>query len=127
MKLFLVLLILVNILLNTRYMCMCMHAHSCLPLCDPMECSLLGSSVEFSRQEYWSGLPFLPPGGLLNPVTEFKPLGTPTLAGGFFTTAPPGKPNIRYICLNVVYIYIYALHTEIDFCYQGQISTKNTV
>ena len=89
-----------------------MHAHSCLPLCDPMECSLLGSSVEFSRQEYWSGLPFPPPGGLLNPVTEFKSLGTPTLAGRFITTAPPGKPNIRYICLNVANIYIYMLYTQ---------------
>ena len=29
---------------------------SCLTLCDPMNCSLPGSSVhEFSKQEYWSG------------------------------------------------------------------------
>ena len=35
---------------------------------DPMECSLLGSSVmEFSRQEYWSGLPFPLPGVRPNP------------------------------------------------------------
>ena len=32
---------------------------SCPTLSDPMDCSLLGSSVMgFSRQEYWSGLPF---------------------------------------------------------------------
>ena len=31
-------------------------------LCDPMDCSLLGSSEGFTRQEYWSGLPCPPPG-----------------------------------------------------------------
>ena len=32
----------------------------CLTLCEPMDCSLLGSSLfmGFSKQEYWSGLPF---------------------------------------------------------------------
>ena len=35
---------------------------SCLTLCDPMDCSLPGSSaMGFSRQEYWSGLPFPSP------------------------------------------------------------------
>ena len=33
-------------------------ARSCLTLSDPMDCSLPGSSVGFSRQEYWSGVPF---------------------------------------------------------------------
>ena len=34
-------------------------AQLCLTLCDPMDCSPPGSSaMEFSRQEYWSGLPF---------------------------------------------------------------------
>ena len=42
-------------------------------------------SMEFSRQEYWSGLPFPPPGDL--PNTEIEPL-SPALAFGFFTTAP---------------------------------------
>ena len=36
--------------------------------CDPMDCNLPGSSVvEFSRQEYWSGLPFPSPGDLPDP------------------------------------------------------------
>ena len=47
-------------------------------------------SGEFLRQEeYWSGLPFLSPGGLPDP--GIKPM-SPTLAGGFFITEPPGKP-----------------------------------
>ena len=38
-------------------------AQLCLTLCDPIDCSLPGSSVYgFSRQEYWSGLPFPSPG-----------------------------------------------------------------
>ena len=39
-------------------------------------------SVGFSRQEYWSGFPRPPPGDLPNPS-----LGSPALAGGFFTTS----------------------------------------
>ena len=46
----------------------------------------------FSRQEYWSGLPFPPPGDLLDPGIETESLASPVLAGGFFTTMPPGKP-----------------------------------
>ena len=39
-----------------------------LTLCNPMHCSPPGSSlVEFSRQEYWSGLLFPTPGNLPNP------------------------------------------------------------
>ena len=44
----------------------------------------------FSRQEYWSGLPFPSPGDL--PDLGIKP-ESPVLAGRFFTTEPPGKPN----------------------------------
>ena len=47
-------------------------------------------SMEFSRQEYWSGLPFLPPGDLPNPGTG--PV-SPALAAEFFTTKPLGKPS----------------------------------
>ena len=44
----------------------------------------------FSRQEYWSGLPFPSPGDLPDPGE--KP-ASPALAGGFLTTEPPGKPH----------------------------------
>ena len=53
-------------------------------------------SVEFSRQEYWSGLPFPSPGHLLDPGIE---LVSPALAGRFFTTAPSGKPCVVYIAI----------------------------
>ena len=42
--------------------CCCLVAKSCLTLCHPMDCSPPGS-MEFSKQEYWSGLPFPSPGG----------------------------------------------------------------
>ena len=48
-------------------------------------------SVEFSRQEYWSRLPFPPPEDLPDPGIEPKSLVSPALVGGFFTTAPPGE------------------------------------
>ena len=48
-------------------------------------------SMEFYSQEYWSGLPSPPPGRL--PDSGIKPTSpaSPILAGGFFTTEPPGK------------------------------------
>ena len=44
-------------------------------------------SMGFSRQEYWSGLPFPTPGDLPNSKVQPASLA---LAGGFFTTVPPG-------------------------------------
>jgi len=49
--------------------------------------------MEFSREEYWNGLPFPPPRDLPNPGIKPMSLMSPALAGGFFTTAPPGKPE----------------------------------
>ena len=45
-------------------------------------------SMGFSRQEYWSGLPFLSPGDLPNPGTE---PGSPALEADALTSEPPGK------------------------------------
>ena len=50
--------------------------------------------MEFSRQEYWSGLPFPSPGDLPNPGIQ---PASPVLAGGFFTTELPGKSLIKVI------------------------------
>ena len=41
-------------------------------------------SMGFSRQEYWSGLPFPSPGDLPDPRSQAASLGTPGLARGFF-------------------------------------------
>ena len=45
-------------------------------------------SMEFPKQEYWSGLPFPSPGDLPDPGIEPS---SPALAAGFFTTEPPGS------------------------------------
>ena len=53
----------------------------------------------FLRQEYWSGLPFLPPGNLRDPKIEPMSLAldSMSLAGGFFTTEPPGTLFISHM------------------------------
>ena len=57
-----------------------------------MDCSPPGSSVcGILRQEYWSRLPFPPPGDIPDPGIEPTSLMPPALAGGFFATEPPGK------------------------------------
>ena len=47
-------------------------------------------SVGFSRQEYWSGLPFPSPGDLPDPGIES---GSPTFQADTLTSEPPGKPH----------------------------------
>ena len=57
-------------------------------------------SMEFAKQEYWSGLPFPTPEDLPNPGIEPVSLEPPALAGGFFTIVPSGKPLRWYILIN---------------------------
>ena len=49
-------------------------------------------SMEYSRQEYWSGLPFPSPEDLLDLGVKPISFGFPELAGRFFTAEPLGKP-----------------------------------
>ena len=48
-------------------------------------------SMEFSGQEYWSGLPCPPPGDLPDPGIKNTSLMSPPLPGGFLTTSTPGN------------------------------------
>ena len=58
---------------------------SCLTLVTPRTVACQAPLfMDFPRQEYWSRLPFPPPGDLPNLETEPSPLGSPALAGGFF-------------------------------------------
>ena len=53
-----------------------------------MDYSSPGSSVHgIPRQEYWSGLPYPPPGDLPGPGIEPGSLMSPVLAGAFFTSS----------------------------------------
>ena len=58
--------------------------------------------MEFSRQEYWSGLPFSTPGDLPDPRIKPTSPVSPALAGRFFTTGPPGKPIFANIHVNFI-------------------------
>ena len=61
-------------------------------------------SIAFSRQEYWSGLPFPPPGD--PPDSGIEP-ASPELASGFFITEPPGKTvgkNMQHNCVLRLYL-----------------------
>ena len=61
-------------------------------LCDRMVCSLPGSSsMGFSRQEYWSGMPSLSPEDVPDPGIERASLA---LGGGFFTTSTTWEASI---------------------------------
>ena len=51
-------------------------------------------SLGFSRQEYWSGLPFPSPGHLPDPGIEPR---SPALQADALTSEPPGKPNLDSI------------------------------
>ena len=67
------------------------RAQSCPTLCDSTDCSQVPLSMEFSRQEYWSELPFPPPGDLPDPRIKLVSLTSPALAGGFLPLEPSGK------------------------------------
>ena len=85
---------------------LCMHLHICVCVCVyvcvlvAQSCCLFVTSwtvahqiplsLEFSRQEYWSGLLFLSPGDLPEPGIE---PGSPTLPADFLLSGPPGKPE----------------------------------
>ena len=49
-------------------------------------------SMGYSRPEHWSGLPFPSPVNLPDLGLEPVSLTSPAVAGGMFTTIPPGKP-----------------------------------
>ena len=80
--------------------CVCVRVwvHSVMSnFCNPMATAFqVLLSVEFSRQEYWSGLPFPSPGDL--PNVRIKPV-SPALAGRFFTTREEaGEPKLPILC-----------------------------
>ena len=65
-------------------------------------------SMGFSRQEYWNGLPFPPPGDLPDPGIEPMSPASPALAGGFFTLSRSNRlgggweDNIREAVMTVL-------------------------
>ena len=84
--------------------CVCVRAHS-VTLHSLQSHELqpirLPCPWNFLSQEYWSRLPFAPPGDLSDPGIELE---SPELADGFLITMPPGKPSVPvYFMINEIY------------------------
>ena len=72
---------------------MCLVTQLCLTLCDPwMVARQAPLFMGFSKQEYWSELPFPSPGDLPDP--GIKP-GSPALQVDSLPSEPPGKPKTQ--------------------------------
>ena len=71
-------------------------AKSCPTLASPWAVACQGPpSMGFSRQEYWSGLPFPSPGDLPDPGMEPRDrTGVSRIEGRALTSEPPGKPHL---------------------------------
>ena len=67
--------------------------HLGLTLCDPMDCSLPGSSVHSILQGRILEWVAIPPGDLPDPGIEPTSLASPALQVGSLPLAPPGKPT----------------------------------
>ena len=75
---------------------MCSGVQSCLTLCDPMDIDLQAPlSMELSRQEYCSGLPFASPGNLPDPGIEPK---SPTLQADFTVSKVKVALSCQILC-----------------------------
>ena len=66
-------------------------------------------SIGFSRQEYWSQLPFSSPGDLPKPGIE---PGSPALQTVSLLTKLPGEPLLKYSCFAV--LYLFPLYTKMN-------------
>ena len=76
---------------------LCAHMLSCVWLCNSMDYSPPGLFfTEFSRQEYWSGLPFCSPGDLPDPGIEPVSPASPNLQADSLPLLSPGKPQWNY-------------------------------
>ena len=76
--------------------CVCLAAQSCLTLCNLMDYSMPALlSLGFSRQEYWSGLPFPAPGNLPDPGIEPASLANVKLFQNHFLWCPIFVNDLR--------------------------------
>ena len=80
------------------YVCVVLSRFSCVQLfVTPWAVACQAPlSMEFSRQEYWSRVPFPPPGDLADPGIKLEFLMSPALAGGFFTISATWEAQIKY-------------------------------
>ena len=98
-----------------KCVCVCSVAHSCPTLCNLTDCSLPSSFVHgIFRQEYWSGLPFPPPGIFLTQGLNLCLLGLLYCRKVLYccTTKEP------HMCVCVcVYIYVMCIYIYVTCVY----------
>ena len=82
--------------------------------------------IGFSKQEYWSGLPCPPPGDLPNSKTELLSPVSPALAGGFFTSEPPGPVQIKSFWVHSNTVYMCVPHRWVH-CGKDKVSAQVSV
>ena len=83
-------------------MCLCVLSHVWLFVTPWTVAHQAPLPMEFSRQEYWSGLPFPSSGYLADSGIEPE---SPMLAGGFFTVWATGKPVINIDILKYMWTF----------------------
>ena len=69
----------------------------------------------FSRQEYWSGMPFPLPGDLPDPGIEPMSLISPALASGFFTTTATWEAPHYIVCVLYYVLEMVSIKTQKQF------------
>ena len=93
---------------------------SCVRFCDPWAIACqVPLSMELSRQEYWSGLPFPPPEYLPNPGIILKSLVPPTLTGRFFATRATWEDSnfffliyFNWRLITLQHCVVFAIHSR---------------
>ena len=114
-------------LTSLRNFCSCSVAQSCLTPCNPMDCSPPGSSVHGILQAR-----------ILEWVAMFSSRGSSQcrdrthdsgIAGGFFTTEPPGKPALRnrerfYILIKVFHFFLFCKVSKQPYLASGNSVTR---
>ena len=102
------------------YMLHVKSLQSCLTLWQWTVAHQAPLSMGFSRQEYWSGLPCLPPGDLPDPGIEPISLMALALTGRFFTASATWEAPLSLSLSLSIYIYIMHVYTYICiYIYKG--------
>ena len=92
---------------------------SCLTLCDRMDCSPRQAplSTEFSRQEYWGGLPFPSPGDLPDPGIKTR---SPALQADSLLSEPPEKYYFKTHNCSILKTFLLILKLKQTFGFEDE-------
>ena len=108
----------VRCLVSFLFLSVCLLCHFiCVWLCVTLWSAACHAplSMGFSRQEYWSGLPWSPPGDLPYPGIELASLSSNMYCqAGSLPLAPPGKPSVTFVQLSSPWSCLAITETRIQ-------------